>query len=301
MASGYQRDPSLPRWWPGPGAGGTWKAEPADFVVEERPRACPPGKGVRWYLVRRAGRDTVDVARDLARAAAVPPECVSWAGLKDREALVTQRFTVEGGRAVSKLVGAELLDSGTTRHMLRPGDLEGNTFVLRIRGGSPVVATRRLATMLRVPNRFGPQRVSHGAPEAGRRILLGRERRVDPVRSRFALSAWQALLFNRVLDHRGAASLEGDLVENGVTTGPLYGARMRWPRAAALALEAGILREDGLPEDALDRVAHVIPGSRRPLWITLDDAKIEHAEDGFVLRVSLPPGSYATAVLQELL
>lgn len=301
MSSGYRRDPTLPRWTPGEGAGGTWKGVPQDFVVEEIPAGCPAGRGVRWYSLRRTGRDTIDVARTLARAAEVPLSQVGWAGLKDREAVVTQRFTVVGGRRVSKLPGAEVVAAGETRFPLQPGALLGNHFVLRVRGGNAAVATERLGRIERLPNRFGPQRVAHGAPEAGRALLLAGAGRDPGLRARFALSAWQAECFNRVLDGHGPDPLEGDLRVDGVPTGPLFGARMRWPRGAARALEEGVLRAEALPDDALDRVAHVIPGDRRALWVEPRDAKVEHADDGFVVRVSLPPGSYATALLQELL
>lgn len=299
---GYRPDMNIPRWLSGPGAGGRWKAVPQDFAVEEIPATCKRGRGVRWYRVERTGMTTPEVAKRIARAAGVPVEQVGFAGLKDREAHVVQRFTVIGGRRITRnLDEITFLEGGETGEALRPGDLEGNRFVLHLRGADPVILAARLAQLPWFPNRFGPQRVAHGAPEAGGDVLRGRGEKLEAGKLRFALVAWQARLFNRVLDERGSARLAGDLVRDGVPTGPLYGSEMPWPRGAARALEEGVLSTERLGEGALERVARIIPGERRPLWVRPVDATVEATPDGALLRVTLPPGSYATSLLHELL
>lgn len=285
-----------------PGSGGRYKVEDRDFEVLELPLACPPGRGVDWYRVRRAGRDTPEVARTLARAADVPTEAVGYSGLKDRDAVTEQRFTIEGGRRLRTLPpGLELVASGQTREPLRPGALEGNQFRIRVRGGHAGRAAARLAELPTFPNRFGPQRVGGDLPDLGRELLLGRAGRLDPQRARFALIAWQAAGFNRVLEVRGTARVDGDWLEGGVPTGPLYGAQMRWPRGAARVIEEGVLAESGIGLDELERVSRIVPGSRRPLLARAQDARILPDEAGYLLEVTLAPGVYATTLLEELL
>ncbi len=285
-----------------PGSGGRYKVHHEDFEVLEVPHGCPKGRGVAWYRVRRTGRDTPEVARTLARAADVQSEDVGYAGLKDREAVTEQRFTIVGGRRLRALPdGLTLVDAGETREPLRPGLLDGNRFRIRVRDGDAALAAARLLQLGHFPNRFGPQRVGNGLPDLGLDVLLGRAGRLDAQRRRFALIAWQAAGFNRVLDLRGPVRIDGDWLEAGVPTGPLYGAQMRWPRGAARALEEGVLAESGVGLDELDRVARIVPGSRRPLVAAAQDARIVPTEDGYVLEVTLAAGCYATSLLDELL
>ncbi len=285
-----------------PGTGGRYKVSNDDFRVSELPFECPKGRGVRWYRVRRSGRDTPEVARALARAAGCESEDVGYAGLKDRDAITEQRFTIAGPRGIRTMPpGLELVAQGETRNPLRPGDLDGNRFSMLVRGGDATIAARRIVELARFPNRFGPQRVDSGLPELGREVLLGQAERMDPQRRRFALIAWQAATFNRVLDARGGRSLSGDLMERGVATGPLFGTRMRWPRGAALALEEGVLDESGISLDHLDRVSHIVPGQRRPLVAHAIDAAVRPVPEGYWLDVTLGPGTYATSLLQEML
>jgi tRNA pseudouridine13 synthase len=252
--------------------------------------------------VRRAGLDTPQVARLLARSAGVPWDAVGYAGLKDRDAVAEQRFTVVRGRRLRELPeGLKLVASGQTRDPLQPGDLEGNRFRIVVRGGDPDVARTRLARLACFPNRYGPQRTANGLPELGLDVLLGRQAPADPQRRRFALLAWQAALFNRVLDLRADERFNGDVVEDGERTGPLFGARMRWPRGAALAFEEGVLAESGVGLDELEAVARILPGGRRPLFARAHDARIEPHPAGFVLHVTLAAGVYATSLLHELL
>ena len=301
-AVGFEVDPLAPRWLGPGGAGGRYKLSAADFVVSELPHGCVKGDGLPWYRVRRSGWDTPEVARALARAAGVESEDVGWAGLKDRDAVAEQRFTILGGRRLRELPrGLELIDSGTTREPLRPGALDGNRFTIVVRGGDLGIAAARLAKLARFPNRFGPQRTGNGLPELGREVLLGQAAALDPQRRRFALIAWQAACFNRILEVRGPKSLPGDLFEGGVATGPIFGTRMRWPRGLCLALEEGVLRETGITLDHLERVSKIIPGDRRPLTVPAIDARITPHPDGWVLEVTLGAGCYATSLLQELL
>lgn len=300
--NGFTVDPELPRWLAGPGAGGRYKVLDEDFLVQELPEACPAGRGLSWYRVRRAGMDTPAVARMLAKAAGVPSESVGYAGLKDREAVAEQRFTIERGRRLRALPeGLTVLASGETRYPLQPGDLEGNRFRIVVRGGNPAIAAQRLARLQVFPNRFGPQRTANGLPALGRDVLMGQGGHLDPQRRRFALLAWQAEGFNRALELRGDDKIDGDVVENGLRTGPLFGGRMRWPRGAALAFEEGVLAESGVGLDELERAARILPGARRPLFARAHDARIEPHPAGFVLEVRLDSGVYATSLLHELL
>jgi len=85
-------------------------------------------------------------------------------------------------------------------------------------------------------------------------------------------------------------------------TGPMFGHRMTAPRQEALAREQRVLAAEGL---ALERFAPLGPdaeGTRRPLRLPLSlTAAEEDAGASLCLDFSLPKGSFATAVLREIL
>lgn len=101
-------------------------------------------------------------------------------------------------------------------------------------------------------------------------------------------------------------------------TGPLPGARMDQPKGATADLEARILAEEGWTgaqaKPGRDSTpdnggrsrkpfrVRALPGERRPLRVPLPEVSVETApaEGDLVLRFELPPGSYATALLEEL-
>lgn len=302
--TGYRPTRDWPRWTEGPGAGGTWKASPEDFQVTEIPLVPPTGAGEhQWLRVEKVGLTTLDVVDALARAADVPPDVVGYAGLKDRFARTVQDFTIQLGREVRELPpGMRILERGKTQKRLRTGQLVGNHFALFVRGGDAAVARARLARLAEtgMPNYYGAQRVGGSAPAEGKAILCGRGPRLRHNQLKFVLSAYQSLLFNRVLAERGRARLSGDLEEDGIPTGPMYGPTMRAPSGEALALEERVLAAEGLPPGAWSRFEKLTQGTRRKLWVPVE-AELEEAPGGFWLRFSLPAGSYATELLEEVL
>ena len=82
----------------------------------------------------------------------------------------------------------------------------------------------------------------------------------------------------------------------------MFGAKMRWPRGEAGALERGFWDEQDLPDwsrPALPR--YLVPnGGRRPLRVPLDSAAAREFDDGLELDFGLPAGSYATVLIAAL-
>ena len=165
--------------------------------------------------------------------------------------------------------------------------------------------------------------IATGDPKAGFEALGKRPRRIY-------VSAYQSWLFNRCLDARLEDDtydrlLDGDLAwqhETGALypsdggeadgdrarqflaspSGPLEGYDMRMPRGAPLALERRILDPEALDEAAFRAEAIGTRGSRRPYRVPLIDASLEiEGPDTVVARFTLPPGSFATVVLDELM
>lgn len=315
---------------------------PEDFRVDEVPLYSPAGEGGHTFVrVEKRGRTTEEVARALARAAGVPPRDVGYAGRKDRFAVTTQWFSVPGlppesaGRLA--LPDARVLEAAAHPHKLRTGQLRANRFSIALREG---VADRagieaRLAGLVErgMPNRFGGQRFGRDGANAdrGRKLLAGELRLRDRRQARFLLSALQADVFNAVLAARGPdlSRLErGDLAvvhaSGGLfwvddpareapraarfeisATGPIFGTKTRRPEGAPGERERAVMAARDIPENPRPPRGISLRGSRRPLRIRPEAARLEPlgTGGGAGLRVhfTLPPGSYATVLLEELL
>ena len=121
---------SPPAAWGEPLGSGVLRAVPEDFEVDEILGFAASGEGPHALLrVRKRGANTEWVARELARAAGVKPFEVGFAGLKDRNAVTTQHFTVpRGKRAAEEFIG-----------------LDGRGLRGARRGGAPAQAAARRA------------------------------------------------------------------------------------------------------------------------------------------------------------
>lgn len=142
------------------------------------------------------------------------------------------------------------------------------------------------------------------------------------------LSAYQAFLFNRVLEKRIPCLgklLEGDIAvkhDNGAPflvvdataeqpraeafeispSGPIFGYKMRLPTGDVLALETSLLAADGVRLEAFRKVVGIrLPGTRRPLRMPMKLHGVSTLNgEGVRLNFTLPAGGYATVVLEEL-
>lgn len=233
---------SLPHITPElPGSGGTLRASPEDFRVDEVPAYLPSGSGPHLYLhVEKRGRTTRDVLRTLARALAVPERDAGYAGLKDRDAVTTQwlSFPVAHDPDPASLAGPGLAVLAASRHQnkLRPGHVRANRFEVVVRGGELGRAQASAAALAErgLPGFFGPQRFGADGrnAEVGRALLRG-ERTPEVARAardrflrRLYISAFQSELFNRWLAERiadglFATALAGDVLKK-LDTGGLF-------------------------------------------------------------------------------
>jgi tRNA pseudouridine13 synthase len=204
--------------------------------------------------------------------------------------------------------GVKVLDVIRHDKKLRPGMHRGNQFVIRLRDveGDASLLTQRFETVCQqgVPNYFGEQRFGRAAGNLELAVTLQdqhpsvwRERQYQ-----FALSAIRSWLFNTVLAARVANGTWQECVSGEPMewpTGPLWG-RGRLASAAELqdtekTLLASfpewqnILEHTGVQQER--RALKLMPSNGRQHWEGRD----------WVVTFDLPPGTYATCVLRELL
>ena len=153
-------------------------------------------------------------------------------------------------------------------------------------------------------------------------------RAVHPRLKKLYLSAFQSFLFDRLLDGRldrldevvdgdvaykhdnGACFLVTDAAAEAVRaeafeispTGPLFGCKMKEPEGKVLELERQVLDMEGLSLESFNLTGGLrMEGERRPLRVPLMEPTAAWDGEGLVLEFGLPRGSYATAVLREVM
>lgn len=234
----------------------------------------------------------------------------------------------------------QILQAGLHVNKIRTGHLKGNRFSIVIRETDPDGEARARAVLERLvdqglPNYFGEQRFGRRGDNAlvGLRMLRGeipwpRQR----FQGRLLVSAVQSALFNavlarrldrgcvrqllggEVLSPRGSHGLfvsealpdDQARLDRGevVITGPICGPRMPWPAegSPARALEEEAIAEQGVSPALFAEAGRLGRGGRRPLTIEVAEARVEPLPPTDLrLRFSLPPGSYATVLLREVM
>ena len=312
---------------------------PATFRVEELPLFEPCGRGDHAYLaVARSGFSTPFILKGLQQRAKLSEEEVGCAGMKDREAFAVQTLSVPARaakRAEEALLamGCQILSVRLHTHKLRTGKLAGNRFQVTLVLEAPEEAGALRASCARlqregVPNAFGPQRFADGsAVEEGRRLFLGIRHRGGFRGSRFALSVFQARLFNELLSlrrdrglypapvpgdvmkrHDSGGEFVADEVDEALLArsdaleispaGPIFGGKMARAEKVAWEVEQEVLARNGLSPASV--AACRAPGARRFLRIPTGPIATEFPAEGEArLSFSLPPGAYASVLLAE--
>lgn len=231
-----------------PGIGGTLRAGPDAFVVEELPLYEPVGEGSHLYVrLTKEQLTTRELVDAVERLFALPRGSVGYAGLKDKHARTTQTISIlvnaqPPGFAeamAARIAGALPVTVHSAilhRNKLRTGHLLGNRFRIGVSGialplDEALARAEAIAAHLRAsgaPNFFGPQRFGGQGDnaDAGLELLLGRRRQRDQWLRRFLISSYQSRLCNQVLALRMARGAFGLLLEGDVakkhTTGGLF-------------------------------------------------------------------------------
>jgi tRNA pseudouridine13 synthase len=231
-----------------------------------------------------------------------------------------------------------VLEAHRHRRKLPRGALAGNAFAIRVRdySGSDAQLRERCEAIARggVPNYFGPQRFGREASNLSRLAALAGSEAAPPAPQRrgpadgFVLSAARSLIFNAILGERvrqgdwdrlavgDVANLDGrgsvfvveeptqDLSERLAQlavhpTGALWGTGEPMSRGQVAALEQRIAAQ--LPEAGRWLVEAGLRQERRSLRLAVRELQWQRDAQGVMLRFWLRSGSFATAVLREII
>lgn len=316
------------------------KATAEDFQVDEVLDIPLAGEGEHlWLRVEKRNLNTEEAARRIARAAGVPLKLISYAGLKDRQALTRQWFSLHlPGKSDPDLAAAEddglrILKRQRHSRKLQRGAHSANGFRLRLTqlAADHWQLDQRLQRIRDqgIPNYFGAQRFGFDGGNIHEARHFAQQGRFPEQRNRRSrlLSAARSLIFNRVLAERVAAgnwdrAQPGDLLAftdsrsffpAGVEecsdprlaaldlhpTGPLWGRGESPAAGASQALEQSAAGGEALLRDWL--VEAGMEHERRILRLPIGGLTWHYpAPDILQLEFVLPSGCFATALVREL-
>lgn len=313
------------------------KAECADFVVKEELGYDMSGDGEFVAVkVRKTDCNTLFVGEQLAKFAGISARNMSYAGLKDRKAVTEQWFSLQmPGQPTPdfsqfSLEGVEILDVTRHQRKIRIGSLQGNHFEILLRNAEETDELKvRLDFLAKngFPNYFTEQRFGRDGNNLTQalRWANGEIKVKDRNKRSFYLSAARSEIFNLIVAKRielGLAQqvLNGDILQlNGshswfvvdesedlaqlqqrlaqqdvLLTAPLIGEEEK----SAVDFENEIFAQHQalFPLMRQERMK----AARRPILMQPQQFQWQFEPNGLRLKFYLPAGSYATALIREL-
>jgi tRNA pseudouridine13 synthase len=323
-----------------PSGQGEIRTLPEDFIVEETLAFEPSGNGEHIFLqIQKTGENTEYVARQLARFANVRQRDIGFAGMKDRHAITTQWFSVWLPKGEEpnwvEFATENMAVLHVTRHArkLKRGALANNRFGLTIRNwqGDKTKTVEQLTAIKNhgVANYYGSQRFGHGGQNVAKALAMFQGAKVGREQRSLYLSAARSFLFNHILSarieqHSWQTGLNGDvfmldgsrscfacevidddiharLAKNALhSTGALVGKGESRVSAEALEIEQKII--ENYPELQNGLVAFGVENDRRALRVNVANLTWKFSDDTTLkLQFLLPAGSFATALLREII
>ena len=313
------------------------KAECADFVVKEQLGYDMSSDGEFVTVkVRKTDCNTLFVGEQLAKFAGISARNMSYAGLKDRKAVTEQWFSLQmPGQPTPdfsqfSLEGVEILEITRHQRKIRIGSLQGNHFEILLRNAEETDELKvRLDFLAKngFPNYFTEQRFGRDGNNLTQalRWANGEINVKDRNKRSFYLSAARSEIFNLIVSKRMELNLAqqilvGDVLQlNGshswfvvdesedlaqlqqrlaqqdvLLTAPLIGEEEK----SAVDFEHEIFAQ----HQALFALMRQerMKAARRPILMQPQQFQWQFEPNGLRLQFDLPAGSYATALIREL-
>ena len=313
------------------------KAECADFVVKEQLGYDMSGDGEFVAVkVRKTDCNTLFVGEQLAKFAGISARNMSYAGLKDRKAVTEQWFSLQmpGQQTPDfsqfSLEGVEILDVTRHQRKIRIGSLQGNHFEILLRNAEETDELKvRLDFLAKngFPNYFTEQRFGRDGNNLTQalRWANGEIKVKDRNKRSFYLSAARSEMFNLIVSKRMELNLAqqilvGDVLQlrgshswfvvdesedlaqlqrrlaqqDVLLTAPLIGEEEK----SAVDFEHEIFAQHQALFDLMRQER--MKAARRPILMQPQQFQWQFEPNGLRLQFALPAGSYATALIREL-
>lgn len=315
-------------------------ASPEDFQVEELLGFTPSAEGEHCLLwVEKCGLSSNEAAGLIAQQLGIRKRLVSHCGLKDRNAITRQWFSVHLPGQESpvaqqwEIEGLRVLDVTRNGRKLRRGVHAGNRFKIRLRQCN--FDARATAERWRgicehgVPNYFGQQRFGRDGNnvDKARALMRGEMKVRDRLLRGLFLSAARSEIFNavvaaRIINETWATPLDGEVYGFADNHSIILPEKQRGDESARFSAHqleltaplwgAGELQSASavleLERSIVDQHADLCEGlkefglrqQRRVMRLRPIETSAQWQGRDLVLGFDLPKGTYATTVLSEL-
>ena len=322
-----------------PTQAGRLKAEFADFIVKEELGYDLSGDGEFVAVkIRKTDANTLFVGEKLAEFVGISAKNMSYAGLKDRHAVTEQWFCLHlAGKETPdftqfQLDGVEIIEVTRHNRKIRVGSLAGNHFELLLREvkeSDDLTARLQQIQAVGFPNYFTEQRFGrdgHNLTQA-QRWAKGEISVKDRKKRSFYLSAARSEIFNLVVSNRIELGLTQQVLENDLMqlagsnswfvakaeelaelnkrldlqdillTAPLVGENSATQMVSEYEQKIVAEHQDLLALMAKERMN----SARRAMFCKPQHFEWLFEEEGLRLKFFLDAGSYATALVRELI
>ncbi|MDD5331341.1 MAG: tRNA pseudouridine(13) synthase TruD [Candidatus Nanoarchaeia archaeon] len=315
----------------------TIKQTPEDFFVEEIPnfKILKDSGKYAYFMIEKKNWNTNDLIKEIARRLKLKVTNFNVAGLKDKNAITKQYFSVFGVKKEKfddlrvKDVRFKFIGYGDER--IKLGQMRGNLFKIVVRD-----LDRKLAKIHFLENYFDDQRFSgknhiigeclikKNFSEACKLLDIKVEGKdyVNEIRSigvrklRFYVNAYQSYLFNKALyvyfgkkyekyktsdTNLGEVIFSGDKIANVKV--PIIGFLTEL-KGEFGEIYKGILFEEKLTEESF--LIKELPeisseGTERDLIVRVKELKITYLDENTAeVSFELPKGSYGTLVIRKM-
>lgn len=227
------------------GIGGRIRARLEDFMVEEVSLYEPTGEGSHLYVnITKKNMTTREVQTEIAELFDLRPQNIGTAGLKDKNAVTTQSFSIlfekndvsaeEAVKRIERNINVRVNWAKFHNNKFRAGHLVGNRFKVTISDISiPMRTALEQANLIAeqihlhgMPNYYGDQRMGRRGKNIheGWAILNGQKRHNDRWLSKLLVASYQSYLCNRYIAERVKRGffdklIQGDIVKKHETGG----------------------------------------------------------------------------------
>ena len=322
-----------------PQAVGRLKAEYADFIVREKLGYELAGEGEFVAVkIRKTNANTLFVGEKLAKFVGISEREMSYAGLKDRHAITEQWFCLHlAGKetpdfSTFECEGVEVLEVTRHNRKIRVGSLAGNHFELLLRDvteSEDLIYRLQQLQAVGFPNYFTEQRFGrdgHNLTQA-LRWANGEISVKDRKKRSFYLSAARSEVFNLVVSQRISDGLTQKILENDyvqlagsnsffcVNSDEIVETQARLAQQDLL-LTAPLIGERSLEMECnpaekaiIEQHAQLVAlmqkermaTARRAMLCKPQNLEWQFEQEGLRLKFFLDSGSYATALVRELI
>ncbi|VAW95809.1 tRNA pseudouridine(13) synthase [hydrothermal vent metagenome] len=323
-----------------PTASGQLKQSPSDFIVTEQLSFEPSGDGEHLFvLIKKIGLNTLDVCEQLAKHFHVHPRNITYAGLKDKNAITTQWFCFPFPiKLTADFNGFEsesitVVNAIRNTKKLKRGAIKANKFEITLRNLSGELSNIEERIQLikehGVPNYFGAQRFGHNENNlVNVRKLFSGKIKCNRNKKSIYLSAARSFLFNEVLSQRIKNNTWNQFIDGDVAVlnnsrsffvlddvnaeimqrleqGDVHPSAPLWGKGEGISVGEANKQEMLImathSEYSNGLVQQGLQQDRRATRLFVNDLSYQFNDNNLILSFSLLSGSYATSVLREII